>query len=264
VTVGFGWIPDEHDERDFRFAYAAVAVPAVAPPSSASAVHLLPSDPCDQNGHNSCVVQVLTQAMYAAHVLAGHPDPPLMSRHHIWHPCRRLVRAQQSNVGTKIRTGFKVMNALGFCQERYWPHDLAMGEDAPFRKTPSSIAQQMAHDQKDGVQKTVYRRITDLGDARLDRIKRCIEAGRPPIFGTTVGTDLVEDLIDPHTPIGPPTVIAGRHALIAGAYDGDDFKVRTSWGDHCDRGWFWMNAEYVAQWADIWYIEKAPWYTELS
>lgn len=263
MTVGFGWLPDDDDPRDFAFAYAAAAVAAVAPPYEASAEHLFAADPLDQNGHNSCVVQVIAQGMYAAHVKAGHPDPPLLSRHHLWHPCRRAKRAQNDNVGTQMRTPFKVMNALGFCQEKHWPHDLSMGEDAAFRKTPATIAQQMAHDQKQG-DKTVYRRIYELGSARLDRLKRSIVAGQPPMFGTGVGRDLANDQIDPHTPIGPPDVIAGKHAMIAGAYHGDDFKVRTSWGEHCDRGWFWMNAKYVADWADIWYIERAPWYSELS
>jgi hypothetical protein len=267
VSVGFGWLPDEPDDRDLAFAMPVGQSATDPPPFEATAEHLFTPNALDQNGHNSCVVQSLVQGIYASHVRDGHDSPPLASRHHIWYPCRRLMRKHKLNAGTQNRTAFKVVNKLGFCQEKYWPHDLSMADDAPMRKQPSTLVQQMAHDQREKAGQVIYRRIYELGRDRIDRLKRCIAAGFTPQFGTAVSKQLANNQIDPHVPIGPPGTgeVAGLHAMIAGAYHDNDFKVRTSWGrNHCDNGWFWMNADCVAEWSDIWYIEHAPWYSELS
>jgi hypothetical protein len=263
--MGLGWIPDPVDARDAEFALSLDHLFG-APGEHGSCEELFSRSPANQNGQQSCVVQVIAQTVRAAHVKAGKDRPPTLSRHGVWWPCRKLARRQQDNVGTHIRTGFKVLNAVGFCAEKYWPHSLGMGEDAAFRTQPPAAAQRMMADQRKGKQKTVYRRIFEVGTDRIDRLKRAVDAGFPPIFGTDVGKDLVHGDIDPFVPIGPPSAsdVAGGHAMIVGAYHGDDFKIRTSWGDVLDNGWFWMSAAYVARWRDIWVVEAAPWYTELA
>lgn len=263
MSPGFGWIPDEPDDRDYAFSMPSGATFGETPTLSGSAEHYMTPDPLDQNGHNSCVVQVLVQLIYGAHVRQGRVNPPLAARHHLWHPCRRLKGRHKDNAGTSLRTGFKVANHLGFCQEKHYPHDLSVGPEAPFRKTPPTIAQQMAHDQRKKGQ-ILYRRIHEIGAARIDRLKRCILDGRLVGFGSGVSQAMCDDAIEPYKPIGPPEVIAGRHAMVAAAYHGDDFKVRTSWGDIWDDGYCWMNAQYVAEWADLWYVEYAPFFSELS
>jgi hypothetical protein len=263
---GLGYKPDLDDERDGLYALKAHHLPVASPPPEADCLQLFAGLPLDQDGQNSCIAQVIAQAIRAAHVRAGHPDPPLISRHDVWYKYRFRRGWHQQNEGGYIRDGFHGINDTGFCQEKHWPHDLSLGPDAPYLLQPPTIAQQHCEDQRNKSEGRVsYRRLTEVGDARIERLQQCVASKLPPVFGTDVGSPLTDGAFDPNKPLGPPEWedIQGGHAMICGAYRGSDFFVRTSWGPFALAGWFWMNAAYVQQWRDIWLVDAAPYFSEL-
>jgi hypothetical protein len=173
------------------------------------------------------------------------------------------------NIGSHIRKGFQKMNEEGFCQEKHWPHDADTGEHARFRKKPARDARRMAHDQRERGQLTRYRRIYEVGPARIERIKGCIANNRLVVFGTDVDRDFTANRFDAMTPLDPPSGnIAGGHAMDVVAYDaGDIFLIGNSYGTRWGRGGFcYFTADYLAdpRTRDLWIVEKAPWYTELA
>jgi hypothetical protein len=260
MTWGIGCDPDPEDPRDLPL--GTDLTPLAAPPSATC--EDLFGIPFDQNGHNSCITQAIAKAVYAAHRLDGHDDPPNLSRFHLW----ALLRGEtmlDMNVGSHIRKGFKKMNEEGFCKEAYWPHDTDTGEDARFRQKPSRLARKMAHDQREKGQLTRYRRIYESGYDRIDRFKECVANRRLVVFGTDVDRDFTSNRFDATKPLDPPSGnIAGGHAMVIVAYDADTFLIGNSYGMRWGRGGLcYFTADYLVdpRTRDMWVVEKAPWYT---
>lgn len=266
MTYGLGYIPDDKDERDKEYAVSAEHLPLTAPEEAD--LRPLFGDPYNQNGHNSCITQGIAKAVRVAHIQAGHPDPPDLARFLLWAQLRGEALLDQ-NVGGQIRNGFKRMNAEGFCQDKWWPHDTDTSEDARFRKKPGRNARRMAHDQREKGANTVYRRIYEGGYDRIEKIKGCIANGMLVVFGTDVDRDFTNNRIDPTLPLDPPrTDIAGGHCMdVVGYLLGDIFIIGNSYsGRWGDGGFCLFSADYLTDYMtrDLWMIEKAPWYTELS
>jgi hypothetical protein len=259
---GTGCEPDPVDERDRDYALGVEHLPVGVPPS-ATCEHLF-GVPFDQNGHNSCITQGIAKAMYAAHLRAGHADPPNLCRFLLWAQLRGEAMLQD-NVGSYIRKGFKKLNAEGFCKEEYWPHDTDTGPEARFRKKPSRNARRMAHDQREAGQLTVYRRIYETGADRIERVKGCIANDQLVVFGTSVDRDFVQNHFDAMSPLDPPrSDIAGGHCMDVVAYDADTFLIGNSYSTRWGRGGFcYFTADYLTDLVtrDLWTVEKAPWFT---
>lgn len=263
---GLGYVPDEPDVRDENYAVGAGDMPDLVP----DAIDLRAEfgAPYDQNGHNSCIEQAIAKAVRVAHVTDGYEDPPDMARMLLWAQVRGEMLIDK-NVGSQIRTAFKKMNAEGFCQDKWWPHDTDMGADARFRQKPSRQARRMAYDQREKLGSTVYRRIYDSGDERIERVRGCLANCELVVFGTDVDHDFVHGRFNPAVPLQPPVRnIAGGHAMcIVGYLPGDIFVVGNSWGSHWGNGGFCLfSADYVTSLItrDLWTVYKAPWYSELS
>lgn len=266
MTYGLGYIPDDEDGRDRDFAIGADHLPVTAP--GTCDLRPLFGDPYNQNGHNSCIVQGIAKAVRVAHIKAGHTDPPDVCRFLLWAQLRGEALLDH-NAGAQIRTGFKKMNAEGFCQDEYWPHDHDMGPEARFRKKPARNARRMAHDQREKGANTIYRRIYEGGYDRAERIKGCIANDMLVVFGTNVDRSFTSNAFDPTVALDPPTAdIAGGHCMdVVGYLPGDIFIIGNSYsGRWGDQGFCLFTADYLTnlQTRDLWVVERAPWYTELS
>lgn len=266
MTYGLGYIPDDEDDRDEQYAVSSEHLPVAAPEK----VDLRPlfGDPYNQNGHNSCITQAIAKGVRVAHIQDGHQNPPDIARFLLWAQLRGLMFLND-NVGSQIRKGFKAMNDEGFCQDKWWPHDTDTGPEARFRKKPSRNARRMAHDQREKGGNTVYRRIYEGGVDRIDKIKAVNANGKLVIFGTDVNRKFVTNNFDPSFPLYPPkSDIAGGHAMaVAGYLPGDIFIIGNSyssgWGDG---GFCLFSADYLTSilTRDLWMIDRAPWFSELS
>jgi hypothetical protein len=260
---GLGYVPDDQDDRDREYAVSSDHLPLAAP-GSYDARHLF-GDPFNQNGHNSCVGQGIAKGVYGAHVKAGHVDPPNICRFLVWAHVRGPLRLS-ANVGGQIRTGFKKMNAEGFCKEEYWPHDHDTGPEASFRRKPPRNARRMAYDQSEKQQLTVYRRVYESGSDRVERLKACVANDLLPVFGTDVDGDFANNRFDPSVAIDPPTgnIVGGHCMVVVGYLPGDVFIIGNSWSKRWGDGGFCLfSADYITSGLtrDIWVVEKAPWFT---
>lgn len=270
IGRALGYKPDRHDPRDHKYALSDAHLPAAvtsqAVPYEADCLRLFAEEPLDQNGYANCLAQVIAQGVRACHVREGRAvDPPLLSRRDLWYKYRYRRRWQSFNEGGYFRDGFDAVRQTGFCQEKYFPHDLSIPYDEFIKTQPPTIAEQHCHDQRVKTpDQLVYRRLEELGEARIERLQQCVLAELPPQFGTDIGRQLTEGEFDPDQPIGPPPWedIVGGHGMIVGAYRGSNFLVRTSWGEFANRGWFWMNADYALRWTDIWLTQSAPYFSE--
>jgi len=244
----FGAKPD-HD--------AAVTLGTAPPPPAASNMHLVLSI-LDQGQASACVAHAIPQIVRMAHARAGIDSPQLMSRLFGYYCSRAIHGAQHVDEGTYLRCFFQALNQVGFCPERLWPYVLDN-----INEMPSSIAERAAFDQRSP---TVYERITSVGAARVDDVKRAIAAGYGVAFGTLVSEDFCADRLG-SGPIEPPIglAIAGGHALCLAAYQGDSFTVVNSWSeDWADAGTCQFSADYIS-WAmseDFWLCAQAPAYSE--
>lgn len=213
----------------------------------------------DQGPVGSCVANAIMQAVRAAHVNQGVPDPKLGSRLFAYYNARAYTGDQHVDDGTYLRNCYAGLNRFGFCPEAAWPYAYGV----PVNEMPPWGAYRAALDQH---APTVYTRIVSVGQVRLDDIKRAVVAGHCVTFGTRVsvpfcGNDLGTGPIPP--PLDLP--IAGGHALCLVGYDGDAFQIVNSWGTGWgDGGYCWFSGDYMAwdQTNDIWVCQQAPRYSE--
>ncbi len=255
-----GWKPDppkapgERPDHDAEPTLRA----APPPPPSWSLRDYIP-DILDQSAANSCVGNAIPQALRASHIQQGIAAPELASRLFGYYNSRAYHGSKEADEGTYLRTFFQALNKFGFCAERHWPYDLAHINDMP----PWS-AYKAGLDQSSP---TVYQRISSVGRARVDDVKRAIAAGHVVCFGTDVTMAFASNQLG-SAPLEPPGVgdeIAGGHAMCLAGYDGDEFDVVNSWGDGWgEDGWCRFSASYVA-WPgtnDLWIVAVAPRYSE--
>jgi hypothetical protein len=127
----------------------------------------------------------------------------------------------------------------------------------------------LAHDQRNKGGNTIYRRIYDGGYDRVDRIKACNANGKLVVFGTDVDRNFVNNKIDPTMPLAPPrSNIAGGHCMVVVGYlPGDIFIIGNSYGSGWGNGGFCLfGADYMTDLItrDLWMVDKAAWFSELS
>lgn len=256
---GLGWFPDAQDDRDHILA-AGHLLDRATTPWVADCSHLLPPV-LDQGGENSCVAQAVATLLFAAHTRSSQPGiAELLSRKALWWLCRHERGLQDWNVGTYMRTAFRLLNSLGFCRERHWLHS------QPHDKRPAVNAQRLSIDQRDrGTGRVIYERLNGDGPALLEGIKRAVAAGLPVVIGVDVSDTFARGDFDADASVGPPrdSDVVGGHALVVCGYDGDSFRVRNSWGeDWADGGMAWLRDDYAATGRDCWTVAAAPPYSD--
>lgn len=252
---GFGWLKDETDTRDQRF--AALALPSIGLPDSFSLRPLVPAV-LDQGSTNSCVAHATCSAYQLARRFRGDHAPPLPSRQFVYWHSRAMHGHQREDGGTYPRSAIKALVSFGAPPETV--HPFAGG--AGINRRPPWSADRAGHDTKGPEQ---YFRIFDTGSARVDACRAALAAGHPLIFGTAVGKSFLESggapVIDKPTVSDP---IAGRHAMCIVGYrhapGGTEFEILNSWS----AGWKDMGFCFITESYLNWYETSDIWALKLA
>ncbi len=182
------------------------------------------------------------------------------------------------DVGTNIRTIFKVINKYGFPPLSSQPYNDNTDPEAgptPFSEMPPSDAFREAFDQRltyQNIDANVidYARISATGPDLIYAIKQACAARHLVVFGTDVTEAFCSDMTanDGQLIERPKTgeKIAGGHALVMGGYDANGPKILNSWGKGfggrrgLPEGWCRFTWDYIT-WPrtnDFWIVRRAP------
>jgi len=248
VSYGLGYLPDPRDDRDQPFSVSAQGL-GVEPYMAVDYRGSI-SDVLHQSRLPSCVAQAICQGILLRERILGITDTELTSRFFTWWYARVQHGADDRVSGTHIRYGFKALKALGRPPESAWPQKI--DDDYAKQKPPPQITMAAYPGRA-----ASYHRVADAG--RVTEIKRCLSAGMPVVFGTTVGESFL-DRNGPHTNVGiPEDDYAGGHAMLIVGYDAEGVWVCNSWGENWRAGGFvHLTWDYI-----MWYETRDLWAVNL-
>ena len=232
--LGFGWVPDVPDHRDFLYG-AVTPVPATLP----QRVDLKPScSPVENQGNlGSCTANALVGALEFLERKDNVPFADL-SRLFIYYGEREIEHTVKSDSGAMIRDGIKTLAKQGVCSEKRWPYVVS-----------KFVAKPAAACYKEALQHqiTSYRRIVTL-----DEMRTCLAEGYPFVFGFTVYENFESQQVAKTGILEMPQPgerSLGGHAVMAVGYDDANkrFFVRNSWGAGWgQKGYFTMPYDYLS------------------
>jgi hypothetical protein len=234
-----GYLPDQPDERDVLFGFAA----DLDLPAAASVLH--PSVRVKgQRRTRSCVGQAVAQGIRLAYLSRGVACPDLSALSVYRHA--RNVDGIAGDSGSRIRSAIRAVRAVGIATEEAWPF-MSAKVDTP---VPFS-ALHSGHD-RFGI-RGYYRILT----SRADNVRRALASGFPVVAGWQITKTFQR-----WTPSSPPVPaqqapFVDGHAMIIGAYHADEtFSLLNSWGaDWGDSGVAIASEAFVAQATDVWAID---------
>lgn len=258
-----GYLPDEKDNRDWKFKHFAQSKNLQKLSSASLRDNVV--EVLNQLNIGSCVANSGFQGIRMSQIRQlkdlgkynSNNPPPLGSRLFGYYNPRSYHNATSIDSGTYIRYFFKALNKFGFCPEYIMPYNTV-----DFDKRPSHAVYKAAYDQKDP---TDYYRIEETGEERLEQIELAISNGYPVVFGTEVSKDFcmginINDVIDP--PIN--LTIAGGHAMLIEGFEDKKYTILNSWSDEFGNdGRIVFSADYI-MWAktqDLWVVKAAPQYS---
>jgi C1A family cysteine protease len=234
---GYGWIADDPDQRDFRYAAPAMVLRAL-PPS----VDLRPACPpvYRQGNLGSCTANAIAAAIQFDQMRQRLAPVFIPSRLFIYYNTRDLEGTVLSDSGSMIRDAIKSVAAQGACPEVMWPYDVGA-----FRARPTAPCYQVAAWNK----AVRYHRLMQ----DLNQIKGCLASGYPFTFGFAVyesfETPQVAATGDVPLP-GAGEAVVGAHAVLAVGYDDARRRVlvRNSYGaDWGMNGYFTLPYDYLTE-----------------
>jgi C1A family cysteine protease len=291
-ALGMGWLPDLPDFRDYTIEFDEIeprlkllgqkdSVKAMLKKVKVTAARIsLPTSVdlrawCspieDQDGIGSCtahagvgLVEYFEKRSFGRYINA--------SRLFLYKVTRDLLQLV-GDTGAYLRTTMGAMRLFGVPPEEYWPYIVAK-----FDVEPSSFLYSYAQN----YQAIQYYRLDPYGtpkDVLLNRIKTCITAGLPSMFGFTVYNSIYQAKTTGKIPY--PThneAVLGGHAVDAVGYD-DGMKIkntnlggvettgalliRNSWGTTWgpNGGYLWLPYDYVLKGlaVDWWSLLKNEW-----
>ena len=233
--VGFGWLPDLPDHRDYML---------TLPPMEdqiPSKVDLRSNDSTifDQGNLGSCTGNA-TAAAYMFNLKRQKESLFTPSRLFIYYNGRKAMGTVKQDSGAMLRDCIKSVNVDGVCNEDTWPYDINRFTKKPKRK---------CYKEASNHQSISYSRVP----RSLDSFKACLAYGLPFVFGFAVYESFVTRQVAQTGMMTWPTKdekALGGHAVCCVGYDDSldngRFIVRNSWGDRWgDKGYFYMPYEYL-------------------
>ena len=291
VKLGMGWLPDYPDFRDYTYEKDDLAprlkilgekdtvkdmikklkltepVKVGIPATKDLRAWCSPIE--DQLTLGSCTAQAGVGLMeyFERKAFGKHIDA---SKLFLYKTTRNLLQ-WAGDTGAFLRTTMAAMVLFGVPPERYWLYIVPN-----FDMEPSAFLYSYAQN----YQAIQYCRLDPLGVAKnmlLQRIKNCIAASIPSMFGFTVFSSIRQAAKDGKIPFPcKGEKILGGHAVVAVGYD-DKMKIkndicgkettgalliRNSWGTGWgDKGYGWLPYEYVTEGLarDWWILLKNEW-----
>lgn len=232
--LGYGWVPDLPDHRDFLYS-AVLRVPPTLPKS----VDLRPlCSPVENQGElGSCTANALAGAL---EFLEKKDKVSFLdlSRLFIYYNERVIEHSTKYDNGAAIRDGVKTLVKQGVCPEKKWPYVVSK-----FAVKPDAACYKEALQH----QITSYHRIMTV-----DEMRACLAGGFPFVFGFTVYEGFESQQVAKTGIVNMPKPkerVVGGHAVLAVGYNDVQkrFIVRNSWGGAWGmKGYFTMPYDYVA------------------
>jgi C1A family cysteine protease len=233
---GYGWIPDEPDQRDHLYSAPPQFLKAL-PPST----DLRPNCPpvYNQGELGSCTANAIAAAVEFDRMRQKLRDF-IPSRLFIYYNERRIEGTVSIDSGAMLRDGIKSVASDGACPEPEWPYDI----EKFTRKPPASCYRDAKLD----------RAVSYLSLIQdLNQMKGCLASGYPFIFGFSVYESFESEAVRTTGHVTMPDSRErqiGGHAVMAVGYSESKqwFLVRNSWGDEWGmKGYFTMPYAYLIQ-----------------
>lgn len=227
-----GWKRDLPDFRDRKYAYeyAAQELPDIIDMrSQMTAVY-------DQGNLGSCTAQAIAAALEWEWKENRKTDSFLPSRLFLYYNERVLENTIDIDAGAMLRTGMKVINKFGFCDENYWPYEISV-----FRKKPHDIA----YDKADDNIVYNYARVTQSRKA----LRATLAQNQPIVCGFAVYSSIENAEKDGH--IKMPKwyeTMCGGHAILLCGYNDEtkEYLFRNSWGEKWGHeGYGYLPYDYI-------------------
>lgn len=228
-----GWLPDLPDHRDKL--YGAISKAPVSLPVS---VDLRPlCSPIESQGKmNSCTANALVGTLEFLEKKNKRKFVNL-SRLFVYYNERVIEHSVKEDPGAIIRDGIKTLAKQGVCSESSWPYRKSVIFTKPLAKC---FTEALDH------QVVSYHRILSL-----NQMKQCLAEGYPFVFGFTVFSGFLSDIVKKTGVLNMPKSdesYEGGHAVVAVGYNDTEktFIVRNSWGKKWGmEGYFTMPYEYL-------------------
>jgi C1A family cysteine protease len=243
----YGWIRDSHDIRD-RLYLGEEDVTSFPP-----GIDLRPKfPPCyDQGQTGSCTGNATAGAIHYDRIIEGL-DVWTPSRLFIYYNTRVIEGTTSEDAGGTLRNSVKSVVKYGTCTETLWPYI-----EEKFADKPSDDAYGEA-------KKHVAIQYLRINDGSLTRMKSCLEAGFPFVFGMSVYASFESPDVAKTGKVPLPSdgeECLGGHALCCVGYiDADEcFIIRNSWGQWGDNGYCYVPYAYLTDTNlanDFWTIRK--------
>jgi len=265
APVGFGWIPDRPDFRDFHPESETIAKILNDPKAPKALKTVTLPATADLRALFSPIENQLSLGSCTANAGVGLVEYSEKRAHGSYLDASRLflykvtrnIMGWTGDTGAYLRSTMGAMAMFGVCPERYWPYVVAN-----YDHEPTSFCYSFAQ----SFQSPSYFRLDNPTSIPrpdlLTRIKTYINAGLPPMFGFTVYASYTQANTTgkiPYPVAGEHSV--GGHAVVAVGFD-DNMKIKntsahavqttgallirnswgTGWGDH---GYGWLPYEYV-------------------
>lgn len=248
IPTSFGYSPDppkkagEKPDREF----SSELLPLLNLSASEASDFREHCTDTNQRSLPACVGNATADGMEVLSSLQGNPKVEL-SRMFIWTLARNMMDMDNDgegdiniNSGTYVRLAFDVLVKFGICLEEYWPYDMTK-----WNRLPSFKAMRKATGRK----LKGYYRITETGNARVERLIQALRAEHPIVFGTSIDAPFQSNKGEIISI--PKGEIIGGHAMLVVGYDlAKGFIVKNSWGPGWgDGGFGYFSPEYMG-WRD--------------
>lgn len=174
-----------------------------------------------QGDLNSCAANAVVGAMEYHRNRAGLP-PMELSRLFVYYNARKLADREKADEGTLMHHAMAALLAYGVCEERMWPYQEAMVNEAPTQACYSNA--------------TRYEAIEYARTDTPDLILAALGSGLPVVFGAAFPSEFYDEASRtgamPYVPQASGERPAMGHAMLLVGYDlaSRMFIIRNSYG----------------------------------